>query len=78
MGTAKRCYNIQRGIELAACGLEKIKEKGKEILFVHSENVYLAAVKPVLELFVSWLCVVLACQVKMQKNIVNLVEQGFV
>ena len=51
----------------------EIKEKRKEILFVHSKNVYLAAVKPVLKLLVTWLCVVLACQVKMQKNIVNLV-----
>jgi hypothetical protein len=43
----------------------------------HSENVYLPAMQPVLQLFVGRLQVVLACQVKMQKNIVNLVEQRF-
>jgi hypothetical protein len=43
MGTAKRCYNIRRPCGLYA-GRMKIKEKRKEILFVHSENVYLAAV----------------------------------
>jgi hypothetical protein len=57
------------------------ENKGKEernFLFVHSENVYLATVQPVFQLFVSWLGIVLACQVKMQKDIVNLVEQRFV
>jgi hypothetical protein len=48
------------------------------VLFVHSEHVNLATVQPILQLIMCWLGVVLACQMKMQKNIVNLVEQGFV
>ena len=50
----------------------KIKEK--IILLVHSEYVYLATVQPIFELIMCWLGVVLACQMKMQKNIVTLVE----
>lgn len=46
---------------------------GQALLLRHSEDIDLSAVKPVLQLFVCWLCVVLARQVKMQKNIVNLV-----
>ena len=43
-------------------------------LLVHSEYVYLATVQPILQLIMRWLGVMLACQMKMQKNIVNLVE----
>jgi hypothetical protein len=72
MGTAKRCYNTEAQARFTLM-IGEIKEKRNEILFVHTKNVYLAAVKPVLKLLVTWFCVVLACQVKMQKNIVNLV-----
>ena len=48
------------------------------LLLGHSEHVYLAAVQPILEFFMRRFLVVFACQVKMQKNIVNLVEQRFV
>ena len=50
----------------------KIKEK--VTLFVHSEYIYLATVKPILQFIMCWLGVVFAGQMKMQKNIVNLVE----
>jgi hypothetical protein len=56
----------------------KIKKREKKFLLVHPENVNLAAVKPVLELFMARLCVVLALQVKSQKDIVNLIEQRLV
>ena len=47
-------------------------------LLVHSEHIYLAAVQPVLEFLMRRFLVMFACQVKVQKNIVNLVQQGFV
>jgi len=48
------------------------------LLLGHSEHVYLAAVQPILEFFMGRFQVMFACEVKMQENIVNLVEQRFV
>src|SRR5918998_4394405 len=48
------------------------------MLFVHSEDVYLATVQPILQFIMCRLGVMFAGQMKMQKNIVNLVEQGLV
>lgn len=48
------------------------------LLAASSQYVDLTTVQPVLELFMGRLCIVLAGQVKMQKNIVNLVEQWLV
>jgi len=73
MHAAKRCYNTRKAAMCAAEKIWKRNQKEKKELLVHSENIDLAAVKPILQLFVRWLCVVLACQVKMQQNIVNLV-----
>jgi hypothetical protein len=42
MDIAKRCYNITEHANVDRS--KKRKGKRKEILFVHSENVYLAAV----------------------------------
>jgi hypothetical protein len=49
------------------------KGKRKVILFVHSKHINLATMQPILQLIMCWLGVVLACQMKMQKDIVNLV-----
>ena len=51
---------------------EKIKEK--VVLFFHSKYINLATMQPILQLIMCWLGVMLACQMKMQKNIVDLVE----
>ena len=48
------------------------------LLLGHSKHVNLAAVQPILEFFMRRFHVMFACQVKMQKDIVYLVEQRFI
>jgi hypothetical protein len=43
------------------------------VLLIHSDNIYLPTVQPVLELFMRWLGIMSASQMKMQKCIVYLV-----